>query len=283
MERDVATVNAKRENQFVENRSRRSQPKDKHGILPQRIRDKEEIRRLLNADREWSLYALADLDDDLFPHCDWWAVPDGIAMVFRAISIRPIFVLADAETTELLLTALPEEAGYLNVRPPQLEAAERVYRFRERHQMARMFLEDFQRRAGLAEPLGPEACDEIRQLYASGDGGGISFAPFQLGTGFFRGIRRDGRLVAVAGVQVVSEQEGVAAVGNVFTHPAVRGQGLTQTVTSAVVDALMDRGIRTIGLNVECTNAPAIRAYERLGLRAHIVYFEGPAVRLMAL
>jgi ribosomal protein S18 acetylase RimI-like enzyme len=143
-----------------------------------------------------------------------------------------------------------------------------------------MFLEQPKLRVGATEPLTADDLKQIELLYACGHGGGISFSPFQLETGFFRGIRHDGDLVAMAGVQVVSHHESVAAVGNVFTRPDCRGQGLAQIVTSAVVAALLDAGIRTIGLNVERTNTAAIRAYEAIGLRSHLNYYEGVADRL---
>src|SRR5450759_4983336 len=96
-------------------------------MIPYRLTDKLEIRRLLNMDREWSLYALADLDDGMFEHCDWWALPGALALVFRGISIRPIFVLGDAASTKELLAALPETTGYLNLKAHQLDAAEGIY------------------------------------------------------------------------------------------------------------------------------------------------------------
>jgi ribosomal protein S18 acetylase RimI-like enzyme len=245
----------------------------------ERLTDKSEIRRRLNLDREWSLYALADLDDGMFEHCDWLASGDSLALVFGALKIRPIFVLGDAASTRDLLAALPVSAGYLNLKPHQLEAAEGIYRYSELHQMQRMFLEDRNLQTGAAEPLTIRDREPVERLYASGDGGGIAFAPFQLETGFFRGVRRDGELVAVAGVHVVSRNESVAGVGNIFTRPDYRGQGLAGMVTSAVAMALQEAGIRTIGLNVEHTNAAAIRVYERVGFRTHFSYHEGMAER----
>ena len=246
-----------------------------------RLNDKSEIRRLLNTDREWSLYALADLDDGMFQHCDWWGHGDSLAMVFRALEIQPIFVLGGSDSVRELLAILPATSGYLNLRPEQLEAAQGIYTFRHRHHMQRMFLEEAKPRAGATEPLTIRDCNEIQRLYACGDGGGIAFAPFQLKTGFFRGIRRNGELLAVAGVHVASCQESVAGVGNIFTRPDCRGQGLAQTVTSAVVGALAESGIRTVGLNVEDTNTPAIHAYERIGFRTHFDYYEGVADRVL--
>jgi ribosomal protein S18 acetylase RimI-like enzyme len=246
-------------------------------LIPHRLTDKFEIRRRLNADREWSLYALADLDDGMFEHCDWWALPGALALVFRAIAIRPIVVVGDAASTGDLLAALPEPTGYLNLKAAQMDGAEGLYHYRDRHEMRRMFLDEFQPRSGATELLTAADCGDIRRLYSRGDGGGIAFAPFQLDTGFFRGIRRDGELVAVAGVQVASRNEGVAAVGNIFTRPDLRGQGLAQTVTSAVAAAVREAGIATVGLNVEATNAAAIRAYENIGFRTHFTYIEGIA------
>jgi ribosomal protein S18 acetylase RimI-like enzyme len=247
---------------------------------PYRLTDKSDIRLRLNIDREWALFALADLDDEVFGNCDWWGLADGLALVFRAITIRPIFVLGDASLSRRLLLALPEPTGYLNLKADQLNAAEGVYRYRERHEMQRMFLDDFRPRPGVVEVLTTANCPEIEQLYGTGKGGGIAFAPFQLHSGFFRGIRRNGELVAIAGVQVSSQQEGVAAVGNIFTRPDCRGRGLAQIVTSAVVTSLRDAGIQTIGLNVDSSNTFAIRAYEHIGFRTHFSYFEGIAEKI---
>lgn len=243
---------------------------------------KERIRRILNRDREWSLYALADLDDALFPHCDWQLGEDSLALVFRALPIRPIFILGDCRAARALLEELPERVGYLNLKRDQLEAAAGIYAYHERHEMLRMLLDHFEPRDGSAEPLGPADRVPIERLYALDRSAGTAFAPFQLDSGFFRGVRRGGELVAVAGVQVISRHESVAAIGNVLTHPEHRGRGLAQTVTSAVVAALKGGGIETIGLNVERSNAAAIRAYERIGFRSRLHYFEGRAERIAA-
>ncbi len=252
-------------------------------MIAHRLEDKAEIRRRLERDRAWSLYALADLDDGMFQHCDWWVCgKDSLGLVFRALDIRPIFVIGNAGRSRELLAAMNEPAGYLNLQPHQVEAAAGLYTYRESHRMNRMLVDDFRPRAGEAAPLGPGDRDDVEALYAIGDGGGIAFAPFQLETGVFRGIRRGGELVAVAGVHVLSRSESVAGVGNIFTHPGHRGQGHAQVVASAVVIALREIGIETIGLNVDQHNIPAIRAYERIGFRAKFHYFEGVAERTSA-
>ena len=248
-----------------------------------RLTTKSEIRRRLERDRHWSLYALADLDDGMFEHCGWWArEDDDLLLVFNALAIRPIFVMGDVSQTRALLEELDEPLGYLNLQEHQLDCAAGLYTYRERRQMRRMFVEGaFAPRSGAAEPLGIEHQREIEALYASGDGGGMAFAPFQLATGMFRGVRCGvgGELVAVAGVHVLSPNESVAGVGNIFTHPDHRGRGHAQVAASAVVTALRDAGIATIGLNVDHTNAAAIRAYERIGFKTRFQYYEGVAER----
>lgn len=246
---------------------------------PARLTDKSDIRHRLNKDREWSLYALADLDDGMYEHTEWWGCGESIALVFRALTIRPIFLLADEDGCRELLQVLPEPRGYLNIKPELLDAAAGVYEYRERHEMIRMFLDESVHHEDSAELLGPADREDIEELFATGNGGGTGFAAFQLQTGLFRGIRKNGELLAAGGVHIVSESESVAGVGNIFTRPDARGRGLAQKVTSSIVAALRHAGIRTIGLNVEHTNTPAIRAYERVGFRSRFRYYEGVAER----
>jgi hypothetical protein len=129
--------------------------------MPRRLADKSEIRRLLNADRDWSLCALADLDDGMFQHCDWWAHGQGLGLVFRALEIRPIFVLGDAASTRELLGSLSEPRGCLNLKPEQLDSARGIYEFRRRYYMRRMFLDNPKPRAGATGSLTVEDCQEI--------------------------------------------------------------------------------------------------------------------------
>jgi len=88
----------------------------------------------------------------------------------------------------------------------------------------------------------------------------------------------EGRLVAIAGTHVVSRQEGVAVVGNVFTHPAYRGRGYATAATSAVTEALLDYCDYVV-LTVDPRNTPAVAAYVRLGYREACQLLEASATR----
>ena len=73
--------------------------------------------------------------------------------------------------------------------------------------------------------------------------------PELLDTGLYGGIREDGELVAVAGVHVLSERHGVAAIGNVFTHPDHRRRGLGAALDGHHRPPAVEP-VSTIGLNV---------------------------------
>lgn len=244
-------------------------------------RDRAALARILDRDRAWALYALADLDDGLFEQCEWWVSGDGLALVFHGLAIRPLFVMGPTADVRTLLQEIPVASGYLNLRAEHADASDGVFQFASRHGMCRMLLERFVGVPGETTPLSSPDLPEIEALYASGSGGGIAFAPAQLETGVFRGVRRDGVLVAVAGAQVLSVERSVAAVGNVFVRPEWRGRGLAQCTLSATVAATLDRGVQTIGLNVERNNTAAVTAYERLGFRPVLQYVEGPAARVI--
>ena len=57
---------------------------------------------------------------------------------------------------------------------------------------------------------------------------------------------------------------------------------MSEVLSGAVAQALFDRGIQTIVLNIIATNEAARCAYERVGFREYCRYFEGPAVRSLA-
>ena len=89
--------------------------------------------------------------------------------------------------------------------------------------------------------------------------------------GRYLGIRRDGRLVAMAGERL--HPPGWTEVSAVCTDPEFRGQGLGARLTLAVSAAILERGELPF-LHAAASNTDAIRLYERLGfeLAAHVVF-----------
>ena len=118
---------------------------------------------------------------------------------------------------------------------------------------------------------------EINHLYSL-EGGPAYYRPSHLEEGVYCGVFDSDRLVSIAGTHVVSEDEGVAVVGNVFTHPRYRGHGYATAATSAVTALLLER-CPLVVLTVEEGNDPALQVYQKLGYTAHCSLHESPLIR----
>jgi ribosomal protein S18 acetylase RimI-like enzyme len=80
--------------------------------------------------------------------------------------------------------------------------------------------------------------------------------------GMYVGVRREGRLVAMAGQRMFLD--GFREVSGVCTHPDHRGQGLASRLINRVVDDILRDGL-TPFLHVDASNDGARAAYEKLG------------------
>jgi len=98
--------------------------------------------------------------------------------------------------------------------------------------------------------------------------------PFRKGTiqlGRYLGIRRQGRLIAMAGERF--RLPGWTEVSAVCTDPSFRGQGLGARLTLGVAAGILERGDLPF-LHAAADNDNAIRLYERLGFEpSHEVIF----------
>jgi ribosomal protein S18 acetylase RimI-like enzyme len=118
----------------------------------------------------------------------------------------------------------------------------------------------------------------LAALHATDDTAGTFFHADLLTTGAYTGLEVDGRLVASAGVHVLEPGYGVAALGNIVTHPAVRGRGFARRTVATLCHRLHAE-VTTIGLNVAVDNHPARRLYEGLGFTDVLPYEEAELVR----
>lgn len=245
--------------------------------------DKSEILSYLETDRLYAAYAIGDLEPELFAQSTWVGASQGnrlqaLALYFCGLNPPALFLMGNTDGLRAILkNALCPERVYLTCRPEHLDDAMQFYAWEETIPMWRMVLQpmNFRPVANDCVRLGPAHSEQLAALYAFG--GGIAYSTAQLEHGFFCGIFLDGQLVAVAGTHLTSLTYGVAAVGNVFTHPGYRGQGYGTATTNAVVAELLRRGIRDIILNVSEDNEVAIHIYERLGFERYCAFLEGPA------
>jgi ribosomal protein S18 acetylase RimI-like enzyme len=120
-----------------------------------------------------------------------------------------------------------------------------------------------------AVPLGLEDVPEVLDLVARTEPGPFRKRTIELGT--YLGIRRDGRLIAMAGERM--HPPGWTEISAVCTDPAYRGQGLAGRLMRAVAAGIRARG-ETPFLHAAATNTSAIRLYESLGFtfRRHTAF-----------
>ena len=256
-----------------------------YDYLVQQLDDRAQIRELLHARVEYTAYALGQLEPGLFERSRWfWARGDtgtGLVLHSRGGLGDATFVMGDTDAVSAILSIHPgPPQTYATCQPQHLEALRKVYRLASQQPMIRM--------AVIAERyvpvdalhvvhLGGIDIRRINALYST-EGGPSYYVPEHIENGVYRGVVHEGRLVAVAGTHVVSRQERVAVVGNVFTHPAYRGRGFATAATSSVTTTLL-QFCDNVVLTVDPNNRPAIHAYERLGFQDVCQLVEASAAR----
>lgn len=132
-----------------------------------------------------------------------------------------------------------------------------------------------------AVTLGRSDLADVEGLFATDEVAGAFFHPGLLDTGLYVGRREAGVLLAVAGIHVIDETHGVAAIGNVATHPRHRRRGLGRALTATLCRRLLGR-VRTVGLNVRESNHAALALYAALGFRTVLPYEEAELARQRA-
>ncbi len=236
-----------------------------------------DIRALLRQDPLWSVYALCDLSPRMFPKTRWF-VPD-LTLVLHDYGTCILFAMGSRSVSE----ALHEVSWplHLQVRGAALEEVARHATITSVKEMWRLGWSDrtsVPPPGGPTQRLGPRDVPALRRLYADGDVSGEApdfFMAEAVADGSFHGVFEGDALTAAAGTHVISHEEGVATVGNVYTRRDRRGRGLSRLVTTAVLRDLV--GIETVGLNVRADNTAALHLYESLGFSRHCRFQEALA------
>jgi ribosomal protein S18 acetylase RimI-like enzyme len=115
-------------------------------------------------------------------------------------------------------------------------------------------------RDGEAVRLGAADVPEMLDLVARTQPG--PFRPRTVEMGAYYGVRRDGRLVAMAGERL--RPPGYTEISAVCTDEAYRGQGLAGRLVRHVAAGVVERG-DTPFLHAAAVNTTAIRLYESMG------------------
>jgi len=248
----------------------------------------EDAYAALVDDRAWNAFAIADLEPPFREFAKIAVARNSetrrgaACLLFQSPAFNVVAPHGDPSgVAEILANAsLPATAGVM-VRSEHINEIGRCYDFpRGRPQMIRMAINAASFKpatpvSGLFR-LDPTDLDKLLGLYAEYPEN--HFVPIQLDHGVYFGVREEGHLVAAGGTHVVSVKYGIAALGGIFTLPAVRGRGYAAAVTSALVRELLDRGCGDVVLTVYADNETAQRVYLRLGFREHCRYETGQAV-----
>jgi len=236
------------------------------------------IRCMLERDRAWSAYALADLDQGMIEDTSWLLGEQAVIMTYSGIQPPVLFTFGDPHEIAGLADSLPHIRYQISMMQPHLEALQPALQLEHLVPMERMLLDPSRFPApdrDSVQPLSRQHLKDIYTLFSDHTDQPDAFVPQQLDQGTFFGIYQDGKLVSFGGTHVLSPTAGVAAVGSIFTHPEHRGKGFASQTTWAVVHKLRQMEIRTVVLNVSPTNESAVRCYRGLGFDAVYSYYEG--------
>lgn len=254
---------------------------------PRRVEDPAALAALFGRHREVHPYGLADLEEPLWSRSRWYLDGDAAVGVLDLGSGAPVLYAvsaeADAATLDLLDRLRPDLPEHFVITGPMgladrlapAGAADWVIPHLKLHLPGADRLPAADPRV---EWLDRSAADAIVDLRATGGDASAFFIPELLDTGHYGGLRVDGDLAAVAGVHVLSERYGVAALGNVLTHPRHRRQGLARALVASLARRLLD-AVATVGLNVGTANTGARALYHQLGF-VPVAAYEEAEIRL---
>jgi ribosomal protein S18 acetylase RimI-like enzyme len=264
-------------------------------MIVRRCEDPAPLRALMNADPGETAYALGDLQPPLWDESEYWGAFDGddlrgFVLLYHGFEIPALTMHGSMEAVRVAFDVITLADEVFCMAPARfLDQIAAYYDSAHIYPLVRMLVSsgDFRppQSAALDEDchlLRLKAADATRlnALYAQAAEPGeavMAFLPSQIEQGVFCGVVCGDELIAAAGTHVASVQEGVGAIGNVFTAPKARRRGLGSITTAAVAQQLFADGIQHVVLNVKRKNTPAIRVYEKLGFREHCAFVEGPA------
>jgi ribosomal protein S18 acetylase RimI-like enzyme len=257
------------------------------GSGPVPVADPVDILDVFTRDAPVHPYGIADVAQ-LWARSRWWRAGDAVVGLMdlpgSAVPVLYAVSAGAADATLALLRDLqPHLPSPLMATGPVGMAAALAPAFAPT--FARAYVKLHLADAAHLPPSDPETrvltrrdLPALEALYATDPVAGDFFHAALLDTGLYLGRWHDALLVATAGIHVLDEQHGVAAIGNVATHPAHRRRGLGRAVTATLCHHLLRR-VPVVGLNVRQENVAARRLYLGMGFRTVLPYEEAQLIR----
>jgi ribosomal protein S18 acetylase RimI-like enzyme len=251
-------------------------------------RDRELVRSLISGDRWITAHALCDLDDGEFPRTRCYVARRGsehiaLGMEYSGWAPQPLHLYGEpAGVAAILMHGIKPRAAWVPTPIGGDPVLDLQYETEKINPMLRMgvdreaFTPYVGEVAALVAPLVPADAPALNRLYKLGFAAWLP--PLAVAEGLYRGIHRNGRLVAAAGTHVIGRRERIAVVGNVLTASGFRGAGYARATTSAVTAGLLEFCDEVV-LNVRSDNSAAIHAYASLGYSVKAEFEERLVIR----
>jgi len=255
------------------------------------LHNKSRIEAFLRRNTFLHIYSIGDLDDHSWHHTTWHASEENgdlkaIALLYSRLSKPVLLALGDDEVPVLkellcdIVSLLPEEF-YCHLSEGLSGTLERHYKLCSNGEHYKMGLTHPSKLDSVdnsrVEVLPVTCAEELLALYEESYPGHC-FEPAMSDTQQYCCVRGVEGVISVVGVHVCSERYGVAAIGNLTTHPDHRRKGHARSIISCLCKNLL-RSVAHIGLNVKSDNVAAIRCYEQLGFEIIANYEELNACR----
>ncbi len=251
-------------------------------------RDRELVRSLISGDRWITAHALCDLDDGEFPRTRCYVARRGsehiaLGMEYSGWAPQPLHLYGEpAGVAAILMHGIKPRAAWVPTPIGGDPILDLQYETEKINPMLRMgvdraaFTPYVGEAVALVAPLVPADAPSLNRLYQLGFAAWLP--PLAVAEGLYRGIHRNGRLVAAAGTHVIGRRERIAVVGNVLTASGFRGVGYARATTSAVTAGLLEFCDEVV-LNVRSDNSAAIHAYAALGYSVKAEFEERLVIR----
>jgi GNAT superfamily N-acetyltransferase len=89
-------------------------------------------------------------------------------------------------------------------------------------------------------------------------------------------VEHDGKIVASGCARIKPDRhylkhDLMGYLGFMYVPEEYRGQGLNKLIIDKLIEWCKQKGLKEIRLDVYETNAPAIRAYEKVGFKKHLI------------
>jgi len=249
------------------------------------LHDKAQIEAFLRRNVYLHIYSIGDLDDFFWHNTVWYALKDrgdiqALVLLYTVPPQPTLHAMCEphepmAELLRSILHLLPNRFhAHLSPGLTEVFAERYTLEYNEKHY--KMALTDKSRLTGVdctqVIHLTADDLDDMLALYEEAYPGNW-FDPRMLKTGQYFGIRKEGKLISVAGVHVCSQKYEVASLGNVVTHPAHTSSGYAKAASARLCQSLAEM-VTHIGLNVAATNTAAMALYEKIGFEIISPYHE---------